>query len=236
MYPTAKNLALHINWLSAMDPICAGMIVFCVRSYECWQRCHGVLRLLPAWDDRPNRRNAMALEIGFLVFPKLQQLDLTGPYEVFAALPGTRVHLIWKTLAPVISLSGLSVAPTVTMQDCPRLDVVCVCGGAGIDPLLEDEETLAFLRTVSARALHHLGLHWIPGACRGGPAGQQACRDTLDGARPAWSTWRQTAGGARGARRAHPHRWRRDSRHRLRANTGRGTRRHDRGGGDSTGA
>jgi cyclohexyl-isocyanide hydratase len=92
----------------------------------------------------------MALEIGFLVFPKLQQLDLTGPYEVFAALPGTRVHLIWKTLAPVISSSGLSVVPTVTMQDCPRLDVVCVCGGAGIDPLLEDEETLAFLRSVVA--------------------------------------------------------------------------------------
>jgi cyclohexyl-isocyanide hydratase len=36
----------------------------------------------------------MALEIGFLVFPKLQQLDLTGPYEVFAALPSTRIHLI----------------------------------------------------------------------------------------------------------------------------------------------
>ena len=103
----------------------------------------------------------MALEIGFLVFPKLQQLDLTGPYEVFAALPGTRVHLIWKTLAPVISSSGLSVVPTVTMQDCPRLDVVCVCGGAGIDPLLEDEETLAFLRNISA------GARYITSVCTG---------------------------------------------------------------------
>jgi cyclohexyl-isocyanide hydratase len=103
----------------------------------------------------------MALEIGFLVFPKLQQLDLTGPYEVFAALPGTRVHLIWKTLAPVIASSGLSVVPTVTMQDCPRLDVICVCGGAGIDPLLEDEETLAFLRAVSA------GARYITSVCTG---------------------------------------------------------------------
>ena len=30
----------------------------------------------------------MTLAIGFLLFPKVQQLDLTGPYEVFASLPG----------------------------------------------------------------------------------------------------------------------------------------------------
>ena len=29
-----------------------------------------------------------ALSIGMLVFPKVQQLDLTGPYEVFASIPG----------------------------------------------------------------------------------------------------------------------------------------------------
>jgi cyclohexyl-isocyanide hydratase len=82
----------------------------------------------------------MAIEIGFLVFPKLQQLDLTGPNEVFAALPGTRVHLIWKTLAPVIALSGLSVVPTVTMQDRPWLDMVSVCGGAERGARIRDKK------------------------------------------------------------------------------------------------
>ena len=88
----------------------------------------------------------MSLEIGILVFPKVQQLDLTGPYEVFAALPDARVHLIWKDLAPLGSATGLVLQPTMTYADCPQLDVLCVPGGAGINPLLHDEETLEFLR------------------------------------------------------------------------------------------
>lgn len=30
----------------------------------------------------------MTLHIGFLLFPNVQQLDLTGPYDVLASLPG----------------------------------------------------------------------------------------------------------------------------------------------------
>ncbi len=94
----------------------------------------------------------MSLEIGFLVFPEVQQLDLTGPYEVFTALPGAAVHLVWKTLGPVISSTRLALQPTLTMAECPQLDVICVPGGAGINRLLEDEETLAFLRAQAAWA------------------------------------------------------------------------------------
>lgn len=88
----------------------------------------------------------MALQIGILVFPKVQQLDLTGPYEVFVSLPDAKVHLIWKDLAPIASATGLILQPTMTYADCPQLDVVCVPGGAGINPLLHDAETLDFLR------------------------------------------------------------------------------------------
>ena len=35
--------------------------------------------------------------IGFLLFPNITQLDLTGPYEVLSQMPGAEVHLIWKT-------------------------------------------------------------------------------------------------------------------------------------------
>ena len=94
----------------------------------------------------------MALQIGILVFPKVQQLDLTGPYEVFVSLPDAKVHLIWKDLAPIASATGLILQPTMTYADCPQLDVVCVPGGAGINPLLHDEETLAFLRQQAAAA------------------------------------------------------------------------------------
>ena len=43
----------------------------------------------------------MSLHIGFLVFPRVQQLDLTGPHDVFALIPGATVHLVGKTLDPV---------------------------------------------------------------------------------------------------------------------------------------
>lgn len=88
----------------------------------------------------------MTLHIGLLVFPKVQQLDLTGPYEVFATVPGVTVHLIWKDLDPVLASTGLSLTPTRTFADCPPLDVLCIPGGQGIDALLEDSQTLDFIR------------------------------------------------------------------------------------------
>jgi cyclohexyl-isocyanide hydratase len=88
------------------------------------------------------------LQIGLLVFPKVTQLDLTGPLQVFAGVPGARLHLIWKDIEPVASDSVLVLVltPTTTFADCPQLDVICVPGGAGADDLLNDEEVLAFLR------------------------------------------------------------------------------------------
>jgi cyclohexyl-isocyanide hydratase len=88
----------------------------------------------------------MTLHIGLLVFPKLQQLDMTGPYDVFASLPEVTVNLIWKNLDPVRSSTGLTLTPDTAFADCPPLDVICIPGGKGVDELMEDAETLAFIR------------------------------------------------------------------------------------------
>lgn len=94
----------------------------------------------------------MSLAIGILVFPRVQQLDLTGPYEVFASAPDTKVHLVWKELNPLTSATGLSLTPTMTFANCPQLDVICVPGGGGVNALLRDEETLGFIRKQAANA------------------------------------------------------------------------------------
>jgi cyclohexyl-isocyanide hydratase len=94
----------------------------------------------------------MTLQIGFLLFPQVQQLDLTGPYDVLASLPDVKVHLIWKDLMPITASTGLMLKPTTTFEDCPALDVICVPGGSGVGPLMEDDETLAFLKTQAANA------------------------------------------------------------------------------------
>ncbi|WP_223593445.1 isonitrile hydratase [Pseudomonas sp. A-R-19] len=103
----------------------------------------------------------MTLQIGFLLFPQVQQLDLTGPYDVLASLPDVKVHLIWKDLMPVTASTGLLLKPTITFDDCPALDVICVPGGGGVGPLMEDEQTLDFLKTQAANA------RYITSVCTG---------------------------------------------------------------------
>ena len=98
------------------------------------------------------------LRSGMLIFPNLTQLDLTGPYEVLARLPGAETLLLWKNLQPVRSEHGLTILPMATLADCPPLDLVLVPGGAGINPLLEDQEVLAFLRRAAASARYVVGI------------------------------------------------------------------------------
>jgi len=95
---------------------------------------------------------------GFLVFPNLTQLDLTGPYEVLARLPGAETLLLWKSLEPVRSEHGLTFLPMTTLASCPPLDLILVPGGAGINPLLEDTDALAFLRRTAAKARYVVGI------------------------------------------------------------------------------
>ncbi|MBP0465356.1 DJ-1/PfpI family protein [Roseomonas sp. PWR1] len=92
------------------------------------------------------------LRFGLLLFPRLTQLDMTGPFEVFSRVPGATTHLVWKTTDPVRSDTGLSMLPDTRFADCPPLDVVCVPGGPGVAALMEDEEVLAFLRAQAATA------------------------------------------------------------------------------------
>lgn len=99
--------------------------------------------------------------IGMLMFPRLTQLDMTGPYEVLARLPDTKVELVSCTRDPVTTDRGMQIVPTVTYAECPPLDVVMVPGGPGQQDLMEDEEALAFLRRQAA------GAKYITSVCTG---------------------------------------------------------------------
>jgi cyclohexyl-isocyanide hydratase len=96
-----------------------------------------------------------------LLFPRMTQLDLTGPFEVFTRLPDAQVLLLSKTLEPVEADSGLRLLPYVTLRDCPQLDVICVPGGPGVNALMEDAEVLDWLRRQSEQA------HYVSSVCTG---------------------------------------------------------------------
>jgi cyclohexyl-isocyanide hydratase len=99
--------------------------------------------------------------IGMLIFPRLTQLDMTGPYEVLARLPNTTVELVAHTLDPVKTDRGMMIVPTMTLAGCPQLDVVMVPGGPGQQDLMEDAAVLEFLRR-QAR-----GAKYVTSVCTG---------------------------------------------------------------------
>jgi len=90
--------------------------------------------------------------IGLLAFPAMTQLDLTGPLQVFASLPGAEVRVIWKTLDPIQTHGGLRLIPDTILAECPMLDVICVPGGSGVLDLMDDPEVLSFLRQQAEQA------------------------------------------------------------------------------------
>jgi cyclohexyl-isocyanide hydratase len=99
--------------------------------------------------------------IGMVIFPRLTQLDMTGPYEVLARVPNTKVHLVAHSMAAVKTDRGMEILPTTTFAGCPQLDLVMVPGGPGQQDLMEDEVVLEFLRR-QAR-----GAKYITSVCTG---------------------------------------------------------------------
>ena len=92
------------------------------------------------------------IHIGLLAFPAMTQLDMTGPLQVFSALPGATVHVIWKTMEPIQTQGGLRLIPNTTIAGCPKLNVICVPGGPGVLDLMADPEILTFLRAQAETA------------------------------------------------------------------------------------
>ena len=91
--------------------------------------------------------NQALYQVGLLIYPGMTQLDITSPHQVFAFMPNTQIHFLWKNLEPVTSDKGLTILPTTSLDDCPPLDLICVPGGSwGTIAMMKDSEVLQFLQ------------------------------------------------------------------------------------------
>jgi len=109
------------------------------------------------------------LHIGAVVFPDVDQADLTGPFEVLASLPNSTFHLLWKDTMPVRDVRGLILTPDTAFAEAPALDLLVVPGGKGQEALMDDETVLAFIREQAAGAKYVLSV--CSGALLCGAAG-----------------------------------------------------------------
>jgi len=92
------------------------------------------------------------IEIGAIVFPRMDQLDFSGPFEVLSRVPGARFHVLWKDKTPVRDIQGLILTPEMTLAEAPNLDVLVVPGGWGQQQLMDDEVVLSFIRWQASQA------------------------------------------------------------------------------------
>ncbi len=97
----------------------------------------------------------------FLVYPKVTQLDLTGPAQVLSRLSKAKVDLAWKTRDPIQTDSGFDLLPTATLGEIGHADILCVPGGFGCIDVMQDEEALGWVRSVGE------GAQWITSVCTG---------------------------------------------------------------------
>jgi cyclohexyl-isocyanide hydratase len=92
------------------------------------------------------------LQIGSLLFEGVDQIDLTGPFEVLSRIPNSTYGIYGKTAEPVRDLKGLRLTPDAALADAPRLDVLHVPGGFGQEALMEDAEVLGWIRRQASEA------------------------------------------------------------------------------------
>ena len=92
------------------------------------------------------------LHIGSLLFQEIDQIDLTGPFEVLSRIPNSTYRIYGKTAEPVRDLKGLRLTPDAALADAPRLDVLHVPGGFGQEASMEDEQVPTWLERQASGA------------------------------------------------------------------------------------
>jgi cyclohexyl-isocyanide hydratase len=101
------------------------------------------------------------LQIGSLLFDGIDQIDLTGPFEVLTRIPNSTYRLYGMTTDAIRDMKGLRLTPDASIDEAPPLDILHIPGGRGQEALMDDERVLGWIRSQAA------GAHSIFSVCTG---------------------------------------------------------------------
>jgi putative intracellular protease/amidase len=99
--------------------------------------------------------------IVFILYPKLTQLDFTGPYEVLARMPGAEALIASKDGGALESELGLTFTNLRALADIDRADMIVVPGGPGQTEAMLDPDFMAEVRRLGE------GAEYIASVCTG---------------------------------------------------------------------
>ncbi len=85
------------------------------------------------------------LQIGTLIYDGIDQIDVTGPFEVLSRIPGAVHRLYAQADRPVKDVMGLRLMPDATMDQAPQLYILHVPGGQGQEALMDAEDVHKWL-------------------------------------------------------------------------------------------
>lgn len=101
------------------------------------------------------------LKIVFILYPRLTQLDFTGPYEVLARMPGAEVVVASKEGGELRSELGLAFAGLTRLADIESCDLICIPGGPGQTEAMLDPEFMAQVKRLGE------GAEYVTSVCTG---------------------------------------------------------------------
>ena len=90
--------------------------------------------------------------IVFALYPRVTQLDFTGPHEVFARIPGAKCILASSSGGGLEADGGIVFKGVRRLADVDRCELICVPGGFGSIEAMEDQELLAQIRRLAKSA------------------------------------------------------------------------------------
>jgi cyclohexyl-isocyanide hydratase len=114
------------------------------------------------------------MNIVFVLFDGVTQLDFAGPVQFLSRIPGAATHVVSRDGAAIKTDAGFSILPNGSFADCPQADILCVPGGFGVAPALGDDAIVGFVREQAK------GAEWVTSVCTGafilGAAGLLQCK------------------------------------------------------------
>jgi putative intracellular protease/amidase len=90
--------------------------------------------------------------IVFILYPRLTQLDFTGPYEVLARIPNTEVIIASKDGGVLKTELGLTFTDLAKLSDIDRADLIMIPGGPGQTEAMQDPVFMAEVKRLGEQA------------------------------------------------------------------------------------
>jgi cyclohexyl-isocyanide hydratase len=101
------------------------------------------------------------MNIVFVLFDNVTQLDFAGPVQFLSRVPGSTTHVVSKDGKAVTTDAGFSILPAADFASCPQADIICVPGGFGVREAIADAAIVDFVREQAK------GAEWITSVCTG---------------------------------------------------------------------